>query len=511
MRVKHRKQRVSLLKNTRGIKELILLCVFLVCPVGQTQEKPKKIDVEVVVGIDLVKKLNFFPSSKIQVGNESILSYVLIPKKREIILRGLKPGTTSMTIRNERGDAKVEYKVTITATDQSRVVKELRELIGDVEGLEIGIKGNSVYIGGEIIVPNDIGKIVVVLEKYPDVMRLVELSSQTQRVIARKMQEEIQKSGNNFKEVTVRVINGLFWLEGVVTSEGEKARAERIALAYMPNKIESLAKRTDAVATVKRAPIQNFIVVNAKKKPLPTPKLVKITAQFVELTKDYNRIFGFKWEPFLSNGQGSINFGKTNDGTVSTRSNNSLVGTISNLFPKLASAQAAGYARVIQSGVILIKNKVQGKLNKLEEKPFAIGTGEFVKSEKAVAGFNLTITPTILEKEKMDLKMGLTVSATAGDPPQTLKNTVSTTLVVSNKESALAGGIVVNKNSADFDRNPPGGKQEVEGGSPLFSFVRSKSYTKTKSQFVVFVTPEIMSSASRDVQEIKRKFRQRGR
>ena len=509
--MKHNKQRAFLLINIRRIEAWVGLLVLLLCPICRGEEKPKKVDVEVVVGIDLVKKLNFFPSSKIQVGNENILSYVLIPKKREIILRGLKPGTTSMTIRNERGDAKIEFKVNITATDQSRVVKELRELIGDVEGLEIGIKGNSVYIGGEIIVPNDIGKIVVVLEKYPDVMRLVELSSQTQRVIARKMQEEIQKSGNNFKEVTVRVINGLFWLEGVVTSAGEKARSEQIALAYMPDKIESLAKRTDAVATVKRAPIQNFIVVNAKKKAPPVPKLVKITAQFVELTKDYNRIFGFKWEPLLSNGQGSINFGRTNDGSVSTRSNNSLAGTISNLFPKLASAKAAGYARVIQSGVILIKNKVQGSINKLEEKPFAIGSGEFVKSEKAVAGFNLNITPTILEKEKMDLNIGLTVSATTGDPPQTLKNTVRTALIVNNKESALAGGIVVNKTSADFDRNPPGGKQEVEGGSPLFSFVRSKSYIKTKSQFVVFVTPEIVSSASQDVQEIKRKFRQRRR
>ena len=509
--MRHSRQRVFLLTSTKTNRLWILFLILSWYPICQGQERPKKIDVEVVVGIDLVQKLDFLPSSKIQVGNENILSYVLIPEKREIILRGLKPGTTSMTVRNERGDAKIEFKVNITATDQSRVVRELRELIGDVEGLEIGIKGNSVYIGGHIIVPNDIGKIVVVLEKYPDVMRLVELSPQTQRVIARKMQEEIQKSGNNLKEVTVKVINGLFWLEGVVTSEAERARAEQVALAYMPDKIESLSKRIDAVATVKRAPIQNFIVVNAKKRAPPVPKLVKITAQFVELTKDYNRIFGFKWEPLLSNGQGSISFGKTNQGGVSTRSNNSLAGTISNLFPKLASAKAAGYARVIQSGVILIKNKVQGSLNKLEEKPFAIGSGEFVKSEKAVAGFNLNITPTILEKEKLDLNIGLTVSATTGDPPQTLKNTIKTALVVNNRESALAGGIVVNKTSSDFDRNPPGGRQEAEGGSSFFSFVRSKSYTKTKSQFVVFVTPEIMSSASRDVQEVKRKFRQRRR
>ena len=510
--MKNRKRRAFLSISTSKISLCCLLVTFLWLPEGRTQEGPKKIDVEVIVGIDLVRRLDFLPSSKIQVGNENILSYVLIPAKREIIFRGLKPGTTSVTVRNERGDAKIEYKVNITATDQSKVVKELRELLGDVEGLEIGVKGNSVYIGGHIIVPNDIGKVVVVLDKYPDVLKLVELSPQTLSVIARKMQEEIQKSGSNFKEVAVRLINGLFWIEGVVTSEGEKARAEQIALAYMPDKIESLAKRTDAVATVKRPPIQNFLVVNTKKKPPPVPKLIKITAQFVELTKDFNRVFGFKWEPLLSNGQGSISFGKTNQGEVSTRSNNSLVGTISNLFPKLASAKAAGYARVVQSGVIMIKNKVRGSISKQEKKPFAIGTGEFIKSEEAVAGFNLNITPTILQKERIDLNIGLSVSATTGDPPQTLENKVQTALVVKNKESAVAGGIVVSKTSGDFDRNPPGGLQEAEdGSSPLFSFVRSKSYTKTKSQFIVFITPEIMSSTSDYVQEVRRKFRHRGR
>lgn len=92
--------------------------------------------------------------------------------------------------------------------------------------------------------------------------------------------------------------------------------------------------------------------------------MIKVTAQFVELTKDYNRIFGFKWEPLLSDGQGTISFGKTTSGGVTTQSAGTLSGTISNLFPKLSSAKAAGFARVIQSGVIVIKDKVQGTISK---------------------------------------------------------------------------------------------------------------------------------------------------
>ena len=51
-------------------------------------------------------------------------------------------------------------------------------------------------------------------------MQLYELSPHTQRVIAKKMQSEINRAG--MKDVTIRIINKVFWLEGVVSSEAEK-------------------------------------------------------------------------------------------------------------------------------------------------------------------------------------------------------------------------------------------------------------------------------------------------
>ncbi|OUR93109.1 hypothetical protein A9Q84_21645 [Halobacteriovorax marinus] len=493
------------------MQKIVLFLMFFISSMTFAQQGknvPEK-KVEVVLGIDKIQKFDFAPSTKVQIGNESILSHVIIPQKREITFKGLKPGQTSVIIRNTVGDVKAKYLVTITATDQSKVVQELKEFLGKVEGLEIGIKGNKVYVGGEIVVPSDIGLVVTVLGGYPDVVQLVELSPQTQRVIAKNMQKEIQKS--NMPDVTVRIANGLFMLEGVVGSDADKTRAEQISAIYVPNMIQSLAVRTDAVQTAKKNIIQNFISVNAKKKPQPIPKLIKISTQFVELTKDYNKIFGFKWEPVLGGNGGSFSFGKGNDGGLTTTSSGTLSGTISNLFPRLASAKSAGYARVIQSGVIITKDKVTSKLVKKSEKPFAIGSGEFVRSEKASSGFDLSITPTILPQEKIDLNIGLTVSANIGDPPETTSNTIQTALVVKSKESAVVGGIVVNKSSTDFDRNPPGGVDNVEDGNKLFSFVKSKAYLTNKSQFVVFVTPEIIESASSGTEDLKRKFRSRRR
>lgn len=493
----------------------LLACFFILMTTlsfAQDIAEDQSKQINVVLGIDYVQKLEFDPSTKVQVGNESILTYQIIPQKKEITFKGQKPGDTSVIIRNTVGDIKARYLVRVTASSQSKTIQELKDFLGDVEGLEIGVKGEStVFVGGKIVVPSDIGRVVIILEKYPEVVSLVELSPLTQKSIAKKMQEEIQK--NSAKDVTVRVVNGLYWLEGVVGSEAEKERALQIARAYLPDKIENLARRTDSVQQVKKDIIQNFVSVNEdkKKQKQPDPKQIKITAQFVELTKNYNKIFGFKWTPLMSGDGGSIQIGKTTDGGVTTRSDGSLQAAISNLFPKLASAKSAGHARVIQSGVIIVQDKVAGSIQKSSKKPFAIGTGEFTKSDSAEAGFNLNVTPTVLEEEKIKLDLGVSVSSAMGSPPETLSNSVKTTVTVKSKESAVVGGVVINKSSTDYDTDAPFGQQTAEGGTPLFSFLRSKAFLNNKSQFVVFITPEIIESASEGTDEIKMKFKRRAR
>ncbi|MCF8058244.1 MAG: pilus assembly protein N-terminal domain-containing protein [Bacteriovoracaceae bacterium] len=468
-------------------------------------EKP----IEVILGIDKITKLDFSPNPQIQVGNESILRITMIPQKREITFTGLKPGKTSVTLRNNVGDVKGKFLVTVTANDQSRIVKELKDFLGDVEGLEIGIKGETVYIGGNIIVPNDIGRVATVMnqEKFGDVLFLVELSPQTERLVARKMQEEIQKS--QLPDVTVRVVNHTYWLEGIVNSEGKKRQAEDIAKAFYPDKIASLAERTRQVVQAVKPAIQNFIQVNEKSQPPPLDKLIKITAQFVELTKDYSKTFGFKWTPLLSNGSGEINIGKTGSGGVTTRSEGTLSGTISNLFPKLNSAKQAGYARVVQSGVVVVKDKKDGLISKNETRRFSLGAGEFAQAQSADAQFRVEVRPEVLQDEKVNLALNITVSTNIGaNPPATQGNNIKTELIVKSKDSAVVGGIVINKSTTDYDKLPP---DEVENASPLFNFVRGKAFSNTKSQFVVFVTPEIVESATSGTDDIKRKFRRRRR
>ena len=194
--------------------------------------------------------------------------------------------------------------------------------------MKIGIKAGEVVMEGQIIVPDDLGKIFTILQRneFKDVIFLVEMHPQTQILIARKMQEEIQKAG--LKNVTVRVVNGSYWLEGVAGNDGDKARAELIAMAYFPATLDSKARREKLVKTLKKNPIENFIVVNQQSSPPSVPKLVKVIVQFVELSKDYIKVFGFKWIPLMTGDGGSVSFNRVDSGGVSSKSN----GTRGNYF-----------------------------------------------------------------------------------------------------------------------------------------------------------------------------------
>jgi pilus assembly protein CpaC len=468
-------------------------------------------ELEVAMGIDVVEKVDFDYSPKVNIGNEALLRLILVPAKREIIFKGLKPGRTTVMVRDNLGDVRLKYTVVITATGKSNIVAELRELIGDVEGLDIGIRGGKVFVGGEIVVPDDIGRVSKVLASYSEVLTLIELSPQTQRIIARKMSDELAR--NNLKDVSVRVVNKAYWLEGVVSSTGKKQLAMQIATAYLPPKIAGLAAGDQRYATPNQQDIIDFIAVNEKKDPPPTPKMVKITSQFVELGKNYGRVFAFKWAPLMGADNSSISIGQTAQGNVTSTSSGTLSATISDLFPKLNAAKSAGYARIIQSGMIITRDGKEASISKQTETPFAMGSGDFTRPATATVGLNMSVTPQILEQEKIELGINMAVNIQAGnDATVVTNNSIKTNLIVRSKESAAIGGVVQNQSSTEYDKTDPAPATAQAGGqaaTPLFRLLRSKNYTTTKSQYVIFITPEIIESAAVGTEEIRRKFRRR--
>lgn len=64
------------------------------------------------------------------------------------------------------------------------------------------------------------------------------------------------------------------------------------------------------------------------------------------------------------------------------------------------------------------------------------------------------------------------------------------------------GGLITNDSATNFNKLPANAS-----ANPLISLYASKDFRRNQSQFVVFVTPLIKSSASAGSDKIKRKFR----
>ncbi len=451
----------------------------------------------------------------IEYGNPSILTttIVKIGEKRQIIFKPLKAGETTVSLRDNDGTLRLIFLVRITGTDLLRIAGEIRTLLRDVEGLEIRIVGSKVIAEGEVIVPNDYGRLLTVIQDkaYSDfVLNMTTLSPLAMQVMAKRIQDDIISFAPNVKS---RVVNGMIFLEGTVDNVDAATRAQNVANLYLPDlRPGSLLEKDPTVQRLTRKLVWSFIVVNPPS-PKKQDKLVRVTVHFVELDKDYNKVFGFKWQPgFTADPQ--IAVGQQQNGAASG-SGAQFSATISSLIPKLDSAQAAGYARVLKTGTLIVRSGQPAKLDESTDFPFSQtgANGQLTFASKGV-GLSIAVTPQILGRtEDIEMQIELNQTSLVGrapqsGPPVTAIHKISTKLYVKSNESAAVAGVTSSNIGTDFNKDDPS-PGSFTGGTTnaLFSLLHTKAFRKQMSQFVVFITPQIIENASDGTEDLKRNFR----
>jgi pilus assembly protein CpaC len=452
----------------------------------------------------------------ISIGNPTTLTTTLVKigEKRQIVFKPLKAGETNVTIRDVDGNMRLIFSIRVTGSNLLRVSGEVRNLLRDIEGIDIRVVGQKVVIEGEVLVPADYGRVMAVVtdKTYADtILNLVTLSPLALQVLAKRMAEDINTFAPN---VRTRVVNGLIFLEGQADSQELANRAFKIARLYLPEDkpLPQIEKADNSTLVQRREMIQTFILVNPPP-PKKTAKLVRITVHYVELSKDYLKAFGFKWQPgFTSDPQIAIGQ-NTAGGAGATGA--SFSATLSSLIPRLDSLQKSGYARILKTGTVVVKSGDPANLVEKTDLPFAVqaGNGQ-VAASTAKVGIELAVTPQILGQSE-DISMELKLSQSnlvgrnpSGQAPTTSEHKVETKLYVKSGESAAVAGVTSADVGTDFNKDDPNPGAFADGGTaPLFTLMRTKNYHKKKSQFVIFVTPQIIENASEGTDDLKKNFR----
>lgn len=452
--------------------------------VGQAENDGVK-RIDVVVGSQKVITLGY-DFGDISIGNSSTANITPMRGKREILVFGTRPGINSIIIFDTRGNRRDEYEIQVLSENLERAIKNIRALLGDIEGLRFRIVSDKILIEGEVFLEDEIRRVNAVAEKNPSVIQNVTLSPVTQRILASTIEKEIGRP-----DITVRPLRNQILLEGTVYSETAKARAEAIARAYSSN-------------------VVNVLEVRQADRPPSRDKTIVLIAHYVNLSKSLLNSWGVEWRPLsLQNGhltdvQLDGNF-DLEDNTFTTVNGVEISTNAAIIIPKIERARSSGYARVLENPTVSVKSGESVSMFSGLQYPYPVSTqGGGVSIEWKDIGIKMDATPWA-QGDSVDVKLKVEVtdlgqiSNSNGDPAIDTAR-IETRQYCKSGESIVIGGLSRLSDGVIYNRPP-----EDDPGA-IIHLYKNRQYVKSKSQFLVFVTPQIHETSSTANKEIQEKF-----
>lgn len=458
--------------NNDGVRERELILV---------RNNPRTIDFDYDIG-------------EIAVGNPAIASVIVDRPKRRMVITPLQVGETAVLVFDTRGVQRDNIRLVVTSTDLDQFIKDLKYLFRDIEGLTARKVGPKIVLEGEVYLARDLERIQQVLSGNNFVVNLVTLSQDTQRILSRRIKNEIGVSG-----IDVSTARGKIVLKGEVASDQDKEKAEKIARIYVS------ADR-----------LVNVITVNPNKQGARPERLVQVTAHFVSLNKAFLRQFNFSWTP-IANIQAGFQY-PTGDANPF-----SFFAVLTDFLPRLNTAKALGVARVFENPTVSVKSgeaaTIRSGASLFPQSQLQDGSTFFAGRDPIQVGVTLAVTPTADDRDFIDMNVNVDVQSFGASPTASQgilvnQSSVQTSNYVRTGETVAVGG-VIRTAFTDVKDAPPGqpfsfsvpGNDQVQLTSSLgniFQIFKNRAINQDKSMFIVFITPEILVSA----REASRKHRE---
>lgn len=448
---------------------------------------------EVFLVKDVPQTISFdYEIGEIAVGAPEILSVVADRPRRRVVLSPLLEGETALLVFDTFGKQRDNIQITVTSTDLDQFIRDLRFLLREIEGLTFKRVGRKVVIEGEVFLKADLDRInKLTVGNGEFIVNLVTLSQDTQRILARRVKDEINISG-----VEVSTVKDKLVLRGEVAKEDESQRAEKIASIYVG---------ADSIV--------NAISINPKKASARAGKIIQITAYFVELNKSFLRNFNFTFAPTADVSAG-YNYSSPGGGRPF------FFATVSRFLPSLSTAKALGVARVFENPTVSVKSGEQAsvesgtQISLPQRNPNEPGAISF--SEPQGVGIKLNVTPAVDDRDFIDLQVDVEASKIGSSPFDGAfsinKSSVKTKHYIRSSETVALGGVMRSAftelkdappNSFSFQPQGPQGPSIDSTFGNIFQIFKARSSTADKTMFIVFITPEVLNSARDSSQKLK--------
>jgi len=394
---------------------------------------------------------------KIITANPNIVDARPSDDGKGVLVSGLEAGTSEVRIQQLQGADLVDNVVVSDNLNQTLV--EVKDLLSDVEGLDMKVLGNKIVFKGNILTKSDFDKVTKIVNAYPG--SILNMTTFDRSGMNKYVEEAILKDiGVN--TVTARVIDDTVILEGTVYSAADKARAEEMAKLRMPN-VKSLLTVQDV--------------------------MIETDVQFVQLSGDHGKNMGMNVLDTLqatAGGNGSSINGGFNNLPISFGVSGSA---------RLQADLTKGDNKIVASPHLSTKSGETGS--------FQSGGTSYIKVSGTTSGdlksvdygVILKVKPTLQDHDKILNEVSIEVSIPTVDD---LGNFEVQKYTSANTSLCKIGESMVMSGMTQTIAVRSGSKTPLLGDVPLVNLFFSNKTTKNhRDEFVIVVTPQpIFPSAS---------------
>ncbi|MBP1763376.1 MAG: type and secretion system protein [Firmicutes bacterium] len=330
------------------------------------------------------------------------------------------------------------------------------------------------------------GSELLLVGRSPGSTTLYVWTAQEQVGFSVKVAAEERRIANEIKKITgcselsVGKVNETVVLEGRVNDQFERSRVEKAAGAYGEKVINLMELRN--------------------------PTQVKIEARIIEIDKNKTNSLGVLWGNTPS-APGSFSFGQSYTAANSVPGQNQAFGwfgSYSDVNAELDALVQTGDAKILfcPYAVVLSGEKANLSVGGEIPVPVSVNNGQ-VGIEWKTYGVKLAIEPTVNSENLIQSKITaesssldwdsahrITLGSGMSIPPLIMRKTEAVVALESGK-TIVFGGLIAEQAGNEIYKLPLLGDLPIVG--PVF---RSKSSTRTQTEFLVLVTPTVIDTTT---------------
>lgn len=428
------------------------------------------------LGVGTQKVITVPGIQRVAVGDPNVADVRTIGNNQLLII-GSAEGKTTLLVWKTSGQ-RISYLISVRKQDPNEVISEIKKLLGEIEGVNVRMVGDRIYLDGQAYTQADADRIDQVVGLYGNVKSFVKIAPNAKKLVAQNLNAAFQKAG--LKNVQANVVGSTIFLEGSVESQQDLQKAELITKAIGEK-------------------VENLLVVGIK-------RMILSEVQFVEIRRQSTDRYGIKYPTDISGtAQATVNIGK--ELFPGNFAEGSLAGNaVGRSGFNVGFQMNDGYGRLLAQPKLVCASGEKAEFLAGGEVPIPLITNNQFAVEFKPYGVILKLRPTAdrngniqteIEAEVSEVDVSVAVQAGGTNIPGFRSRRVKTNVTVRHGETIVLSGVFAHDEQKQVSKLPGLGHIPIIG--ELF---KNRAFDSNKRELVIFVTPRIVNPDSDKIRTI---------